>query len=144
MNDKFKIRCWSPFAKGELDFYEDDDLVPEKFIKVNGLNFFLLSTSNNSLRQFQRINDTHIELVYASAKPLVKNFTCRLNGNIIDGTMVKVDGPLTPVENFKCRTQDLANIHCSFKQPTGYKLPIIYDFLFAVNNGKVRIISSFN
>lgn len=69
-------------------------------------------------------------------RPVKKNYTCKQNRHIVGLSDVSVDGPMSPVENFKCRTDDLNTLQCSFKKPQSY-IPIKYRLHFSINGGKV-------
>lgn len=137
VNDTIKIACGVQTANGELNFYDGDDVIPEQYIKVKGRDCEYEAFINLLLRFRQRANDTYIEMIRAYVRPIRKNFTCRQDRNNVGLSEVSVDARMAPVEDFKCRTKDLKNVVCSFKQPVTF-LPIKYRLMFTVNGEMVR------
>ncbi|XP_070497818.1 cytokine receptor isoform X3 [Chironomus tepperi] len=113
VNDTFEISCLVPQSGGKLDFYDGDDLVPESYIK--------------------RLNDTCIVYVNSSTKPTKKNITCKREQNIIGLSEIYVEDKFAPVHDFKCRTNDLKNLTCTFQQPFSYH-PITYRLSYTISN----------
>lgn len=79
----------------------------------------------------QIINDTCIALERSWSKPTEKNFTCKLKGDNVGYSMVYVDHAPQQVENFKCRTNDLTEMNCRFKQMRSF-IPIMYQLKYKV------------
>lgn len=90
----------------------------------------------------QRVNDTYIEMTRAYARPLRRNFTCKQDRNNVGLSEVFIDERMAPVGDFKCRSKDLTNVLCSFKQPAAF-LPIKYRLMFSVNGEMVRTLKVF-
>lgn len=87
---------------------------------------------------FQRVNDTLIILTYAYNKPSRKNFTCKQNADVVGESEVLADNLMEPVRDFKCRTSNLEQLTCSFKQPRSSLHPLKYQLSYSINNKEVR------
>lgn len=73
-------------------------------------------------------------------QPIKKNYTCRQGRNNVGQADVYIDERMAPVENFKCRTNDLTNVQCSFKKPLFFH-PISYRLSFTDNENEVRFVT---
>lgn len=121
INDTFELGCYVSQSGGKLDFYDDNDLVPESFLK--------------------RINDSYVVYRNSCSRPTRKNITCKRRDekrNRVDNvgmSEIYVDGEISPVNGFKCRTADFHNLTCSFKQPTSV-FSNDYHLSYTKNNAK--------
>lgn len=138
VNETFTISCYVDEFGGELNFYDNDKLVPNGTVKVCcalGNSFFFHLTKKFFV---QRINDTFVELTRFYERPVKKNFTCKQKRNVVNLAEVVVEDQMPPVRNFKCRTKDLVTMLCSFKKPA-VSQPIKYSATFTAYDGMVRI-----
>ena len=141
VNGSFTISCFIDTAKGELNFFDGEDMLPNDNIQVGikitlgVLNFTYLSSSH------QKCNDTINCIKFTSffTKATKKNFTCKKDRrSAVGDSMVRVADTIDPVKNFKCRTNNLTTVFCSFKQPNSSVI-IKYKLKFSMNNQtKVR------
>lgn len=78
-------------------------------------------------------------MAYRHTQPVRKNYTCRQNRNQGVGYCeVNVGDRMAPVQDFKCRTGDLHEVNCGFKQPPSY-LALNYELKYNLDDEKVRL-----
>lgn len=126
MNQTFSIKCCVEKYEGELDFFVDYNISVSELQDAG--NYLNLTRTR-----------TCITLTYRHTQPVRKNYTCRQNRNHSVGDCdVKVDERMAPVQDFKCRTEDLSDVNCSFKQPAS-NLILNYKLDYNLDGDKVRL-----